>query len=60
MWCNNPDDETKFFLYEIYTDEDAFRAHQDTAHFKQFAADSTGLVKDKTVTTLHRIEQPGK
>ncbi len=58
--CIDSDDETRFFLYELYTDEDAFKVHQDTAHFKQFATDSAGLVKDKTVTTLHRIEQPGK
>ncbi|MCE9580024.1 MAG: antibiotic biosynthesis monooxygenase [Deltaproteobacteria bacterium] len=26
-------DAARFFLYEIYVDEDAFRAHQQTAHY---------------------------
>ena len=27
------EDPTRFFLYEVYVDEDAFRDHQRTAHY---------------------------
>lgn len=27
------DDETRFFLYEVYRDEDAFHAHHDSPHY---------------------------
>ena len=27
------DDPTRFFLYEVYTSEDGFKAHQQTAHY---------------------------
>ena len=27
---------TRFYLYEVYRDEDAFKAHLETAHFKKW------------------------
>ena len=30
------DDARVFVLYEIYDDEDAYKAHGDSAHFKQY------------------------
>ncbi|HEY7083862.1 MAG TPA: putative quinol monooxygenase [Hyphomicrobiaceae bacterium] len=30
---------TQFFFYEVFTDEAAFAAHQQTAHFKALIAD---------------------
>jgi quinol monooxygenase YgiN len=30
------DDPRVFLLYEIYDDEDAYKAHGESAHFKQF------------------------
>jgi autoinducer 2-degrading protein len=27
------DDASQFFLYEVYVDEDAFKAHQQTPHY---------------------------
>jgi autoinducer 2-degrading protein len=27
------DDPSQFFLYEVYADEDAFKAHQQTPHY---------------------------
>ena len=32
------DDPNRFFLYEIYADEEAFRAHQQTAHYLAWRA----------------------
>jgi autoinducer 2-degrading protein len=31
-----PDDSTKFVLYEIYTDEAALDSHKQTAHYTQW------------------------
>jgi quinol monooxygenase YgiN len=41
----------QFFLYEIYDDEAAFKAHVETAHFKSFDAASAAWVADKKVMT---------
>ena len=49
--CTDPDDPEAFFLYELYTDAQAFEAHKATRHFLAFDA----LVRDwtaaKTVKT---------
>jgi len=34
----DPKDKTKVMLYEIYNDEQAFEAHQQTPHFKKYLA----------------------
>ena len=41
----------QFFIYEIYDDEAAFKAHIATAHFKSFDAASAPWVADKKVMT---------
>jgi quinol monooxygenase YgiN len=33
----DPEDARKFFLYELYADEQAYRAHQATEHFAKWA-----------------------
>ncbi len=45
------DDEASFFLYEIYDDEDAFKEHVATSHFKLFDELSAPWVKGKKVLT---------
>lgn len=30
------DDETRFFLYEVYHNEDGMRAHKETDHYKKW------------------------
>ena len=32
----DPDDETRFLLYEIYTDEAAVEAHRETGYYADF------------------------
>ncbi len=29
----HPDDPSQFFFYEVYRDQDAFKAHQQTEHY---------------------------
>lgn len=35
----NPADPTDFFLYEVYDDEAAYRAHHASEHFQRLAAE---------------------
>lgn len=39
------------FLYELYTDKDAFQEHLASAHFKAFDAATADLIAAKTVQT---------
>ena len=47
----DPVDDASVFLYEIYDDEDAFKAHVASSHFKLFDKISAPWVKDKKVLT---------
>jgi quinol monooxygenase YgiN len=40
----DPNDPTKVMLYEIYNDEAAFEAHQQTPHFKKYLAEAVPLL----------------
>lgn len=45
------------FLYELYSDEAAFKAHQTMPHYAEFNAKAVGLVADKTVTTFENVSR---
>lgn len=40
----DPKDRTKVMLYEVYDDEKAFGAHQQTPHFKKYVAEAVPLL----------------
>lgn len=40
----DPSDRTKVMLFEVYTDEAAFDAHQQTPHFKKYLAEAVPLL----------------
>ena len=40
----DPKDGTKVMLYEVYNDEKAFEAHQQTPHFKKYVAEAVPLL----------------
>ncbi len=40
----DPNDRTKVMLFEIYDDEAAFEAHQQTPHFKKYLAEAVPLL----------------
>ena len=40
----DPKDKTKVMLYEVYKDEKAFEAHQQTAHFKKYVAEAVPML----------------
>ncbi len=43
----DPQDKTKLMLYEVYNDEKAFEAHQQTAHFKKYLAEAVPLLASR-------------
>lgn len=47
-------DRTKIVLFEIYDDEKAFAAHQQTAHFKKYVAEAVPLLESRERHMLHR------
>ncbi len=48
-------DGSEIFLYEVYDDEAAFRAHLASDHFKRFDATTTPWVAEKLVTVYQRV-----
>jgi len=53
--CRPADEKSRFFLYELYKDEAAFREHLKTTHFKEFDAKVSSWVVDKRVQVLTRV-----
>ncbi|MEL0106461.1 MAG: putative quinol monooxygenase [Rhodospirillales bacterium] len=52
--CLDPNDQTKVFLYEVYSNKAAFEAHKQTEHFKSFNADTADMIESKNVAALYR------
>jgi autoinducer 2-degrading protein len=51
----DPDDKTKMMLYEVYNDESAFEAHQQTPHFKKYLAEAVPLLASRERSVWKRI-----
>jgi (4S)-4-hydroxy-5-phosphonooxypentane-2,3-dione isomerase len=51
----DPNDRTKVLLYEVYDDEKAFEAHQQTPHFKKYFAEALPLLASRERTVWKRI-----
>ena len=43
----DPKDGAKVMLYEVYDDERAFEAHQQTPHFKKYIAEAVPLLASR-------------
>ena len=50
----DPKDKAKVMLYEIYSDEKAFEAHQQTAHFKKYLAEAVPLLASRERQVFRR------
>jgi autoinducer 2-degrading protein len=50
----DPTDPTKAMLYEIYVDETAFEAHQQTPHFKHYLANALQYLESRERTFYRR------
>ncbi len=54
--CTAPGDAGHIFLYEVYSDEAAFQAHLETAHFREFNEVTADWVDSKQVDAWHRVQ----
>lgn len=54
----DPKDRTKVMLYEIYHDEKAFEAHQQTPHFKKYLAETVPLLASRERQVFTKAEIP--
>ena len=43
----DPEDRTLAMLFEVYVDEKAFDAHQQTAHFRKYLAEAVPLLASR-------------
>ena len=43
----DPKDGARVMLYEVYDDEKAFEAHQQTPHFKKYVAEAVPLLASR-------------
>jgi autoinducer 2-degrading protein len=53
--CIDENNPTTVFLYELYDDEAAFKAHLAAPHFKEFDAAVSNMIAEKTVQIFTRI-----
>jgi len=53
----DPKDKTKLMLYEVYKDEAAFEAHQQTPHFKKYVAEAVPMLADRVRNVWKRVSQ---
>ena len=53
----DPTDPTSAMLYEIYDDEKAFEAHQQTPHFKKYLAEAVPLLASRARHVWKLVEE---
>jgi quinol monooxygenase YgiN len=53
--ATDPDKPEEIFLYEIYSDAEAFAQHLATAHFKRFDAATREMIAAKSITTYRQV-----
>lgn len=55
--CTDPDRPDQLFLYEVYSDEAAFKSHLASDHFKVFDAEVADMVVAKDVRLFRDVLQ---
>jgi (4S)-4-hydroxy-5-phosphonooxypentane-2,3-dione isomerase len=50
----DPNEKTKVMLYEVYNDDKAFEAHQQTPHFKKYLAEAVPLLASRERSVWRR------
>ena len=51
----DPNDNTRVMLYEVYDDDKAFGAHQQTPHFKKYIAEAVPMVASRERHVWKRV-----
>jgi quinol monooxygenase YgiN len=57
--CSDGEDMQAVFLYELYSDHEAFAAHQKTDHFLDFNASADGMIAKKEVRIFDAVSEGG-
>ena len=57
---NSASDPNHFFLYEVYDNEAALKAHRETDHFKKFAATIAKMVAKREARAMSVIASNAK
>jgi autoinducer 2-degrading protein len=53
--AQDPKEPTRFVMLEVYKDDAAIKAHQDSDHFKNFRPVVGELVADRKIEVLHVV-----
>ena len=53
--CSDAVQPEQVFLYELYSDAEAFQVHLKTAHFLQFDEAVSPLIESKTINTFTAV-----
>lgn len=54
--CTDAARPGEVLLFELYSDTDAFAAHLQTAHYRDFDAATAAMIDDKRVMTYGKVE----
>ena len=52
----DPQDRTRLMLFEVYDDDQAFEAHQQTPHFKKYLAEAVPLLASRERQVFRKAE----
>ena len=53
--AQDPQNQTKIFLYELYDDAVAFELHKKASHYLEFKDAISGMVNKKSIRLLQKI-----
>ena len=53
--AQDPKNPTRFVMLEVYKDDAAIAAHQESQHFKDFRPVDADLVADRKIEVLHVV-----
>lgn len=56
----DPEDQTRVMFYEVYDDESAFEAHQQTAHFRKYFDTALQYLVSRRRTVYRRVGGHGE
>ena len=51
----DPKDRAKILLFEVYNDEAAFEAHQQTPHFRKYLADAVPMLASRERSVWQKL-----
>src|SRR6476661_6799033 len=54
------DEPTKLRFFEMYTDEAAYRAHLESAHFQKYAAETRAMITSRRLIDTEPIQLSAK